>query len=59
MKQAQRENWEGLMVKLVASPYRTGKRSPEWMKFKLNKQDEFVVVRLDAIPAARACTSDR
>ncbi len=42
-KQAIKENWEGLMVKLARSPYRTAKRSPEWMKYKLNKQDEFVV----------------
>ena len=44
MKQAREENWEGLMVKLARSPYRTAKRSPEWIKCKLNKQDEFVVV---------------
>ncbi len=31
------------MVKLARSPYRTAKRSPEWVKYKLNKQDEFVV----------------
>ncbi|HET9703832.1 MAG TPA: DNA ligase D [Vicinamibacterales bacterium] len=42
-KQAAEEGWEGLMVKLARSPYRTGRRSPEWMKHKLNKQDEFVV----------------
>jgi len=44
MKQAREENWEGLMVKLARSPYRAAKRSPEWVKYKLNKQDEFVVV---------------
>ncbi|HUQ87871.1 MAG TPA: DNA ligase D, partial [Vicinamibacterales bacterium] len=44
LKQAHDENWEGLMVKLARSPYRTAKRSPEWIKHKLNKQDEFVVV---------------
>jgi len=44
MQQAREENWEGLMVKLARSPYRTAKRSPEWMKHKLTKQDEFVVV---------------
>jgi bifunctional non-homologous end joining protein LigD len=43
LEQAQAEGWEGLMVKLSRSPYRTGRRSPEWMKYKLNKQDEFVV----------------
>jgi bifunctional non-homologous end joining protein LigD len=42
-KQAQSENWEGLMVKLSRSPYRDGRRSPEWLKLKLTKQDEFVV----------------
>ena len=40
---AQHEGWEGLLVKLARSPYRTGKRSPEWRKLKLKKQDEFVV----------------
>jgi len=44
LKQANAEDWEGLMVKLARSPYRTAKRSPEWLKHKLNKQDEFVVV---------------
>ncbi len=43
LKQAKEEGWEGLMVKLSRSPYRTAKRSAEWMKYKLNKQDEFVV----------------
>ena len=42
-KRAQDENWEGLMVKLSRSPYRAGRRSPEWLKLKLTKQDEFVV----------------
>ncbi len=44
MQQAHEEQWEGLMVKIARSPYRADKRSAEWMKFKLNKQDEFVVV---------------
>jgi bifunctional non-homologous end joining protein LigD len=43
LKQAEKEGWEGLMVKLSRSPYRTAKRSPEWLKYKLNKQDEFVI----------------
>ena len=42
-KQAEKEGWEGLMVKLSRSPYRTAKRSPEWIKYKLTKQDEFVI----------------
>lgn len=43
LKQAETEGWEGLMVKLSRSPYRTGRRSPEWLKYKLHQQDEFVV----------------
>ena len=42
-QRAEAENWEGLMVKLSRSPYRAGRRSPEWLKLKITKQDEFVV----------------
>src|SRR5687767_6508436 len=42
-KRAEAENWEGLMVKLSRSPYRAGRRSPEWLKLKITRQDEFVV----------------
>ena len=34
LEQAEAENWEGLMVKLARSPYRTARRSPEWVKYK-------------------------
>jgi len=40
---AEREGWEGLLVKQARSPYRTGKRSPEWRKLKIEKSDDFVV----------------
>jgi len=43
MARAIKEEWEGLLVKAARAPYRSGKRSPEWMKLKLLKQDEFVV----------------
>jgi bifunctional non-homologous end joining protein LigD len=42
-QRAQSEGWEGLLVKHARSPYRDGRRSPEWRKMKLQKQDEFVV----------------
>jgi bifunctional non-homologous end joining protein LigD len=42
-KLALSEHWEGLMVKASRSPYRAGRRSPEWLKLKITKQDEFVV----------------
>jgi bifunctional non-homologous end joining protein LigD len=41
--EATRHGWEGLLVKGVDSPYRAGKRSPEWRKLKIQQQDEFVV----------------
>lgn len=43
MARAIKEEWEGLLVKAARAPYRSGKRSPEWMKLKLQKQDEFVI----------------
>ena len=43
MARARAEQWEGLLVKYARSPYRTAKRSPEWLKFKLQRQDEFVI----------------
>lgn len=43
MARARQEEWEGLIVKLARAPYRSGKRSPDWMKLKLQKQDEFVI----------------
>ncbi|MGE0865139.1 MAG: DNA ligase D [Vicinamibacterales bacterium] len=43
MARAVKEQWEGLLVKAARAPYRAGRRSPEWMKLKLQKQDEFVI----------------
>ena len=40
---AQAEGWEGLLVKRAKSTYQTGRRSPDWQKLKLTKQDEFVI----------------
>jgi bifunctional non-homologous end joining protein LigD len=37
------QGWEGLVVKHARSVYRDGRRSPDWQKLKLTKQDEFVV----------------
>jgi len=42
-ERALREGWEGLLVKQARSPYRTGRRSPEWRKLKLEQVDDFVV----------------
>ena len=40
---ARAEGWEGLIVKEVAAPYQSGRRSPAWRKLKLVNEEEFVV----------------
>ena len=35
--------WEGLIAKHAASKYRSGKRSPDWRKQKILKEQEFVI----------------
>jgi bifunctional non-homologous end joining protein LigD len=42
-KRARAEGWEGLIVKEMASPYQSGRRSPTWRKRKLVNEEEFVV----------------
>jgi bifunctional non-homologous end joining protein LigD len=42
-QRAQREGWEGLIVKEAAAPYQSGRRSPAWRKLKLSNHEEFVV----------------
>ena len=54
MARARKEDWEGLIVKVARSPYRAGKRSPEWMKVKLQKNDEFVIGGWTAPQGTRA-----
>jgi bifunctional non-homologous end joining protein LigD len=43
LARASKEGWEGLVVKAARSPYRDGKRTPEWRKMKITNEDEFVV----------------
>jgi bifunctional non-homologous end joining protein LigD len=42
-QQAMSHGWEGLIAKRASSPYRTGKRSPDWIKLKLVAEQEFVI----------------
>ncbi|WP_242919917.1 DNA ligase D [Pontibacter liquoris] len=42
-KEAQHKNIEGIMAKLATSPYRTGKRSTEWLKIKTHLRQEVVI----------------
>jgi bifunctional non-homologous end joining protein LigD len=40
---ARAQGWEGLIAKKADSCYRTGRRSPEWVKLKLVLAQEFVI----------------
>jgi bifunctional non-homologous end joining protein LigD len=42
-KRAVDNGWEGLIAKVAASPYLSGKRSPDWRKLKLVQEQEFVI----------------
>ena len=35
--------WEGLIAKRIDSRYRSGKRTPDWRKLKIVKEQEFVI----------------
>jgi len=43
MAEAHARGWEGLVAKVLASPYRAGKRSAEWRKLKIAHRQELVV----------------
>jgi bifunctional non-homologous end joining protein LigD len=40
---AQREGWEGLILKHMDAPYTSGQRTPLWRKVKLEHEQEFVI----------------
>jgi bifunctional non-homologous end joining protein LigD len=42
-ERAEREGWEGLIVKEAGAPYQSGRRSPTWRKLKMLRQQEFVI----------------
>ena len=46
-------NLEGIMAKAAISPYRTGKRSSEWLKIKNMKQEEVIIAGITAPKGAR------
>jgi bifunctional non-homologous end joining protein LigD len=37
------QGWEGLIAKHASSPYRSGKRTPDWRKLKIVQEQEFVI----------------
>lgn len=40
---ARKESWEGVLLKRADAPYASGRRSPDWRKVKLEREQEFVV----------------
>ena len=40
---ARAEGWEGVLLKRVDAPYVAGKRTPDWRKVKLEREQEFVI----------------
>jgi bifunctional non-homologous end joining protein LigD len=40
---ARDEGWEGVMLKRLDAPYASGRRTPDWRKVKLEREQEFVI----------------
>ncbi len=45
---------EGIMAKDASSPYRSGKRSSEWLKIKITQQEEAIIIGITAPKATRS-----
>jgi bifunctional non-homologous end joining protein LigD len=54
LARAQKEGWEGLIVKDGQSLYHSGRRTPAWRKLKLLKMQEFVIGGYSAPQGARS-----
>jgi bifunctional non-homologous end joining protein LigD len=42
-ERAREEGWEGVLLKRVDAPYAAGRRTPDWRKVKLEREQEFVI----------------
>jgi bifunctional non-homologous end joining protein LigD len=40
---ARTEAWEGVLLKRLDAPYAAGRRTPDWRKVKLEREQEFVI----------------
>lgn len=45
-ERAKTEGWEGIMAKRMASTYQIGRRSPDWLKIKVFKEERFLICGL-------------
>lgn len=48
-----KNNLEGIMAKVSGSPYRSGKRTSEWLKIKVNNEEEAFIVGITEPKGAR------
>ena len=42
-ERARTEHWEGVLLKRTDAPYAAGRRTPDWRKVKLEREQEFVI----------------
>ena len=54
-EQAMARGWEGLIAKVSDSPYRSGRRSPDWRKLKIVRRQEFVIGGWTEPRRSRSC----
>jgi bifunctional non-homologous end joining protein LigD len=52
-KQAEKLHLEGIIAKDANSPYRSGKRTGEWLKIKITQQEEAVIIGITQPKGAR------
>jgi ATP-dependent DNA ligase len=43
MQMVRKQRLEGIVVKRAGSPYRAGERSADWVKWRANRREEFVI----------------
>jgi len=53
-RKAQKKNQEGIMAKNANSPYRSGKRTNDWLKIKINQQEEAVIIGITEPQGSRS-----
>jgi bifunctional non-homologous end joining protein LigD len=54
---AREHGMEGVMAKRVASPYRPGVRSPDWLKLRFQRTGDFAVIGYEAPSGSTALSS--
>ncbi|MES2543385.1 MAG: DNA ligase D [Bacteroidota bacterium] len=52
-EEAKKQNWEGIMAKNGESLYKIGKRSNDWLKIKISKQEEALIIGITEPQNAR------